>query len=1152
MTKRRMILIAKIIITMSLLVTIAHGSVNEETILGDILKVYASGENAFRNYLITNKLNNRNIANLLMTKGNDYFWVLHNENARKCYESSLLIYNDLHDSPGQAKAYKHLGDLFLRTGDYAKAVEMYGRALPLFENTYNASGQAGIYLSRGEIHMRTGDNVGAFELYKQALTLYLKSGDATGQGNVYKGMADLYTRKRVFPKATELYEKARSFYGQAYDEAGQGRVYQSMVEIYRRTGNNVKALATAEKALALSLSAKDLLGEGEVFKSIGDIHYFKSENAKAMAIYHKALPIFLKAEEPTGQAYIYWRLGLIALRMGDNVGALDMYNKALVLYQKVGEPIGIGRVYFDIGHLSYYKRDFAKALEMYEKALPYYLKADEPSGQGTVFRGMAYVYLMTGDYEKSLAMSEKALRQYEKADYPLGQANVYWNMGEAYYYKENYAKALEMYDRALPLFRQVDEPIGQGIIYLNMGGIYLRRGEYAKAVDMNEKALDLFLKAESPLDQVKAYKNLGDVYVKTQDNEKALEKYNLAFNLAKKIEDGESEAYLLVKKAGVLGNKGKISEAVQLYEQGISGFERVRGQAGFAEMKKSYMEKVYDHYQDATIFMLENKFPDKAFRYAESMKARVFLDQLAEGLVNLEEGIKPELKTKRDGIENRLARIQKKLQEEAAKSKPDKERIASLKEDRSGAEVELEAVKRKIRYENPRYASVKYPEPVTIEELQRRILNQDEVILEYFIAETGAYCFVVTPDKFEIIRLADQAEADAIFEAASSGKKAPQLASASALSTGPQKSPSATAPGVPTASAAKQLLPASAIYLTRETLEADVNEWVEFLKTPQTMSAVKRTLAERLYSILIKPVVGYLQGKTVVIVPDGVLARLPFESLLVPSEEGMTFLVEKHRLKYVQSASILALIRTKYDREGLSDRFIGFGDPVYDYENFKAGSPEKGSDVEGGTKLAQLSRSGYLRSGGKLDRLMGSGKEVREIVKLFGDKGRIGKPLLRIEATEAYAKDKGMEGYGYIHFSTHGILDDKFQAIALSQIPGDAEDGFLTLGEIMNSRYHARLVVLSACQTGLGKMERGEGVVGLTRAVMYAGTPATVVSLWSVSDEGTKELMVRFYENILKKKMTKDEALREAKRSMRASEDYRHPYYWSAFVMYGE
>ena len=145
-----------------------------------------------------------------------------------------------------------------------------------------------------------------------------------------------------------------------------------------------------------------------------------------------------------------------------------------------------------------------------------------------------------------------------------------------------------------------------------------------------------------------------------------------------------------------------------------------------------------------------------------------------------------------------------------------------------------------------------------------------------------------------------------------------------------------------------------------------------------------------------------------------------------------------------------------------------------------------------------------------------------------------------------------MRDYGYIHFSAHGILDAKFQAIALSQIPGDSEDGFLTLNEIMDSRYHAHLVVLSACRTGLGRMERGEGVTGLTRAVMYAGSPAVVVSLWSVDDTGTMDLMVRFYINLLAKKMSKREALRTAKLKMLKNGRYRHPFFWSAFVMYGE
>jgi CHAT domain-containing protein len=157
-------------------------------------------------------------------------------------------------------------------------------------------------------------------------------------------------------------------------------------------------------------------------------------------------------------------------------------------------------------------------------------------------------------------------------------------------------------------------------------------------------------------------------------------------------------------------------------------------------------------------------------------------------------------------------------------------------------------------------------------------------------------------------------------------------------------------------------------------------------------------------------------------------------------------------------------------------------------------------------------------------------------------------------------------------------LNDKFQAIVLSQIPEDHEDGYLTLGKIMNSRYNAHLVVLSACDTGLGRIERGEGVTGLTRAVMYAGTPAAIVSLWSVSDEGTKELMTSFYKNLIKKRMSKDEALRQAKIEMigrkdndskmeKASDEtlrsvkitgrsksltYSHPFFWSAFVMYGE
>jgi CHAT domain-containing protein len=145
-----------------------------------------------------------------------------------------------------------------------------------------------------------------------------------------------------------------------------------------------------------------------------------------------------------------------------------------------------------------------------------------------------------------------------------------------------------------------------------------------------------------------------------------------------------------------------------------------------------------------------------------------------------------------------------------------------------------------------------------------------------------------------------------------------------------------------------------------------------------------------------------------------------------------------------------------------------------------------------------------------------------------------------------------MNDFDYIHFACHGILGETFQSLVLSQVPGVKEDGYFTLNEIMNCDYNAKLVVLSGCQTGSGKMERAEGVTGLTRAVMYAGTPAVVASLWYVDDPATKDLMVTFYRNMLEKNLDKVEALRQAKLEMIKNKSHSSPLFWSAFVMYGE
>jgi len=463
------------------------------------------------------------------------------------------------------------------------------------------------------------------------------------------------------------------------------------------------------------------------------------------------------------------------------------------------------------------------------------------------------------------------------------------------------------------------------------------------------------------------------------------------------------------------------------------------------------------------------------------------------------------------------------LLDETQSQKPREALVETLKQEYRRTEEELEMLKREIRFKNPLYSSVQYPEPISLREFQGRIVRNDEIILEYFISSRGNYCLVVTQGQFTIVKL-------------------------------------------PT---------------DLDTLSTRVNDLISNIRGFLRGERFREETALQLYEDLIRPVSHLIGARTVVIVPHGVLAHLPFECLMEKTDGRVSYWVECHRIKYVQSASVLGILRTQVQKEGLSDRFIGFGDPVYDYENFRHGRPETGTPSrglqEGGPSYRFVQR-GYVRAGGQLQRLIGSGEEIKEIEKIFQSASKKGLTLLRIEAREEHARSKDLEEYGYIHFSTHGVLESRFQAIALSQIPDAPEDGFLTLGEIMNSRYNAHLVVLSACETGLGKMERGEGVTGLTRAVMYAGTPAAVVSLWSVSDEGTKELMIRFYQNLIRDRMGKESALRSAKIEMigKDSDDfsgkkagtdsvrglrttgpvkgapYSHPFFWAAFVMYGE
>lgn len=1014
------------------------------------------------------------------------------------------------------------GNSFFQTGENVRAMELYEKALFLYRDANSPEDVGDVYVAIGNIHLRTGNNQKAREMYEKALSLFLQSHSLLGEGKVYTGLGNVHLRSRNYIRAKEMYEKALLLFEKTNARSDQGHVHRNLGEIFMRTGNNASAMEHYEKALALFSRVQDVIGRGSALRSMGEAHYYVGHNAKAMELFHISLSLFKGTEYPHGEADVFRRMGQIYLRTGNYEKALEMLqDKALPRYKKIDEPVGQADVYKDVGDIFYYSRDYAKALEMYDNALPFYRKVDDPIGMGNVYRSLGDISMRTGDNKRAVDFYMRANQLYQQADSPIGQGNVYHSLGDIHLMDRDLEKAREMYRRALPFYEKANALMGQGNIYRGLGDVFFGKGDYRDATDMYERALSFFLRSNSAYGQGRTYQNLGEIEFSLGNFEKAVEMYDRSVNIYRRTEDIELEAYALFRKAAVFRKASKKEDTLSLYETGLARLEKVRRHAIFSEMKKGFLEKAYDHYEDAAVFMLDNHFYEKAFRAIEAMKARAFLDQLSEGRVDLRKGIDPALREKRDDIENTMSLLLKRIRDEVEKPNPDETKIAALRKELAGEEEKLELLKREIRFKNPLYSSVQYPDPITLKELQENILRKDEALIEYFIAKHGVYCFVIDKHRYHVLKLT----------------------------------------------------------VTKETLEKNVESFLRNIQDALKGVSFDKPTAVRLYEDLIRPLESLVKEKTLIIVPHGIISLLPFDALMVRTNGKEAYLIEKHRIKYIQSASVLGMLRTHFKKDGVSERFLGFGDPVYDYESYRSGKPETGEEETSARSASgQWTKSGYLRAGGRLTRLLGSGKEIQEIGDIFQIKELPGKTLLRTDAREENAKSPEVQNYGYIHFSTHGILTPNFQAIALSHIPESSEDGFLTLGEIMNSRFNAHLVVLSACETGLGQIDRGEGVTGLTRAVMYAGSPAAVVSLWSVSDEGTKELMVHFYRNLIQKGLEKEESLRLAKmemlrergsdakeeapgkgelRSVKISERvqigaFNHPFYWSAFVMYGE
>jgi len=545
------------------------------------------------------------------------------------------------------------------------------------------------------------------------------------------------------------------------------------------------------------------------------------------------------------------------------------------------------------------------------------------------------------------------------------------------------------------------------------------------------------------------------------------------------------------------------------------------------------MENAYEFYVDL-LMRQASKDPGKghdaeALQTSERGRARSLTEMLNEAHVDIREGVGGDLvKKERELGQSLNAKAQRQIQLTAQKGS--KQEIETLKGEISALEDEYQQVQVAIRKASPAYAALIQPQPLGLKEIQTQ-LDQGTMLLEYSLGEERSYVWAVTQNSLKTYELPKR---ELIEKAA---RRVYDLMTA------------------------------------RSQSKAGENAQTKQERIAQADSQLLNANKE-LSQLVLGPLGSDLGVERLVIVADGALQYVPFSALSVVSgqlsvaqgdrtkDAPTTYraLIQNHEIISLPSASALAV-----QRQGLRNRkpapnaVAVIADPVFSASDerlsaqAKTGAPKRApADSSANTRIIEhlADDSGLI-----IRRLKFTRQEADQILA----ESPRAKNLRAIDfkANRATATGGELSKYRYVHFATHGYIDSEhpdLSAIVLSLVDaeGKSQDGFLRANEIYNLNLPAELVVLSACETGLGKEIKGEGLVGLTQGFMYAGARRVVVSLWNVNDKATAELMARFYRGMLREHKTPAAALRTAQMEMSRQKQWQSPYYWAAFTLQGE
>jgi tetratricopeptide (TPR) repeat protein len=1042
-----------------------------------------------------------------------------------------------------------------QSADYTLALEKLQAGLKKASEVDDQRYRSQFLSDLGVVHETLEHDQQALNYYQQALSIKRQLVDKQAESQILTHIASIYTKLKQYQTALSYYQQAIDIQRQLDDKNGLGNNLSNLGGIYAYLGQYQPALKHFLNALSIHRElaqppaiAHDLSNLGIVYDQLG--HY-----QKALDAYQQALTIQRELDNQPGIGNLLTNIGLVYNHLGQYTKALDYYQQALTLYRKIPYPLGEGTNLSNIGNVYQNIGQYQQALEAYQQALAIQRNIGNQRQVGDNLSNLGVVYQSLGQHQHALEYYQPALDIFREVGDKLGECAVLTNIGVVHDSLGDYQPALKYYQQALSINREIGYQLGEGTDLTKMGHVYHSLGQYQQALDYYQQALVIHKTLGNKAEEGTVLAHLGAVYDRLKLHQQALQAYQQALAIYHEL--GSADIWIAQRGLGsVEVQLNQFTAAIEHYQQALTQIETLRAGLTKKAYKLSFMQDKLDVYDELITLsqILHERHPDtddyarQALETFERKQGRLFLEEMGQSGARRFAGLPASVIKEEQLLRQQQTKVQANLVQE--RNKPVKQQnlsvIETLIQRLDMINTSRQALHQQIQVQYPNYYALKYPQPVTVETLQNQVLQSKERMLIYSVMENRTVLWVIGPRQFSLFNL--PVEEDTFGE--------------------------------------------EVAYLRMLIL----NQLPQF--TEKSFELYQKLFPTAIHQLL-------AGADTLYIIPTGPLYGLPFETLVteittntLKSEEGMQkfmteispnpslpkrgmprsddtphYLIQDYAIAYLSSASLLKILRDTATRrkEQPSQSLIAFANPNYppcqskdDNENpFLVTTRQRHSldeELDGiSTELNQLRTRAYLRTIGKtcFVPLPETAEEAKAIATLFGPSNHalyLGQQASR-QTLLALNKQGRLDDYRYILFAAHGILPTEVKEIEQPALvlSNPLTEGYLTMADAFTLQLNADFINLSACNTGVGDRVKGEGIMGLTRAFMYAGTSAISVTLWSVESLSAKTLSIDLFKNLKAGKKVA-ETLRQTKLKMierKTAPTYHHPFYWAPYVVYG-